>query len=125
MTVIHQAAPAATAIPGIAHATWAGADHGLSQLSVWRQTLAPGAGTPMHGHGCDEVVLCESGHGEVEVDGRVQAFGPRTTLTLPRGTTHRIVNTGAEPLEIVGLFGASPVPTWLPGGVEMALPWRT
>ena len=42
MNVIDQLSPAAAAIPGIRHATWAGQAEGLSQLSVWRQALAPG-----------------------------------------------------------------------------------
>ena len=42
--VLEQIRPAATPIPGVAHATWASAANGLGRLSVWRQTLAPGAG---------------------------------------------------------------------------------
>ena len=43
MYVLEQQRPAPAPIPGLAHATWAGHDEGLSQLSLWRQTLAPGA----------------------------------------------------------------------------------
>ena len=42
MYVIDQPRPQPTTIPGVAHATWAGSDEGLAQLSLWRQTLAPG-----------------------------------------------------------------------------------
>jgi quercetin dioxygenase-like cupin family protein len=125
MNVIEQTRPTPAPIPGLAHATWAGHDDGLRQLSVWRQTLAPGAATPPHSHDCDEVVLCQSGHGELHVDGRVQRFGAETTLVLPRGSLHQIFNVGAQPMEIIGVFGGTPVGTTLPDGSALELPWRT
>jgi quercetin dioxygenase-like cupin family protein len=125
MNVIQQTRPVSVAIPGIAHATWAGADDGLTQVSIWRQTLAPGAATPPHRHDCDEVVMCQSGSGELHVDGAVQRFGADSTIVLPRGKTHQIFNTGALPMELLAAFGATPVGTFLPDGEAIALPWRT
>jgi quercetin dioxygenase-like cupin family protein len=125
MIVIEQARPASSGIPGVDHATWAGAADGLSQLSVWRQTLAAGAATPPHGHDCDEVVLCERGRGEVHIDGQVHRFGASSTIVLHRGPLHQIFNTGDGPLEIVGVFGSTPVTTRAPDGEPLPLPWRT
>ena len=125
MNVIEQARPLATGLPGVAHATWAGAADGLTQVSIWRQTLAPGAATPPHRHDCDEVVLCQSGRGELHVDGEVQHFGGDSTIVLPRGKTHQIFNTGTLPMELLAAFGATPVGTFLPDGQAIALPWRT
>ena len=125
MYVIEQAQPIAAPIPGVAHATWAGQDDGLQQLSIWRQTLAPGAATPPHSHDCDEVVLCQSGWGELHVDGRAHRFGADSTLVLPAGRTHQIFSLGPMPLEIIGVFGATPVATFLPDGQALALPWRS
>lgn len=125
MKAIEQQAPAATALPGIMHTTWAGEADGLEQLSVWRQTMAPGAATPPHSHDCDEVVLCLAGWGEVHSEGEVLRFGADTTLVLPRGRVHQIFNTGPLPMEILGIFAATPVSTRLPDGQALALPWRS
>lgn len=125
MYITPQHAPAATPIPGVAHATWAGADEGLQQLSVWRQSLAAGAATPPHSHTCEEVVLCLAGDGELHTEGRVQRFGADTVVVLPRERVHQIFNTGAQPLQIIGIFGASPVTTHLPDGQALELPWRS
>jgi mannose-6-phosphate isomerase-like protein (cupin superfamily) len=125
MTVITQTGPVATPIPGVAHATWAGQDDGLQQLSVWRQSVAASAATPPHRHDIDEVVLCLSGRGELHVDGKVHTFRSGHTLVLPRESMHQIVNTGDQPLEIVGVFGGTPVQTYLPDGSALPLPWRT
>lgn len=125
MIVMPQTPPVPADIPGVAHSTWAGADDGLTQLSVWRQTLAPGAATPPHSHDCDEVVMCQTGRGEVHMDGEVHRFGAGSNLVLRRGPVHQIFNTGDVPMEIVGVFGATPVQTLLPDGQPLPLPWRT
>ena len=125
MYVVPQTRPSPAPIPGLAHATWAGRDEGLEQISIWRQTLQPGAATPPHRHDCDEVVLCEGGSGELHVDGEVHRFAARSTVVLPRGRLHQIFNVGTEPLEVIGIFGATPVGTFLPNGEALAVPWRT
>jgi quercetin dioxygenase-like cupin family protein len=125
MYVIDQPSPTPAPIPGLAHATWAGHDDGLQQLSLWRQTLAAGAATPPHRHDCDEVVLCLSGWGELHIDGQAQRFGADSTLVLPAGSEHQIFCVGPMALEIIGIFGATPVSTYTLDGQALDLPWRT
>ena len=125
MNVIEQTTPTQTPIPGLAHATWAGHDDGLTQLSVWRQTMAPGGATPPHQHDCDEVVMCHTGSGELHTEGRVQTFTASSTLILPKGRVHQFFNTGKVDMEITGVFAATPVVTRLPDGSALDLPWRT
>ena len=111
-------------IPGISHATWASADTGV-RLSVWRQSIAPGAATPPHVHDCDEVVMCLAGRGAAHIDGEVHPFGPRETVSLPRNKPHQLFNVGDAPLEVIAAFGDSPVRTHWPDGSELQVPWRT
>lgn len=125
MYVYQQSAPSPAPLPGIDHATWAGQQEGLSQLSLWRQSMACGGGTPPHHHDCDEVVLCVAGWGELRVNGEVHRFGANNTLVLPSGVPHQIVNVGPAPLEILGILASSPVNTYASSGEAMALPWRT
>jgi quercetin dioxygenase-like cupin family protein len=125
MNVIAQTRPAATPFEGIEHSTWAAAAEGLSQLSVWRQTLAPGAATPPHRHACDEVVMCLAGRGEVHSCGRVQRFGADTTLALPKHEVHQLFNIGDEPLQLLAVLASTPVHTELPDGETITLPWRS
>ncbi len=125
MKVLAPARPQASPIPGIAHVTRASHGDGLSSLSVWHQTLQAGAGTPVHRHDCDEVVMCTAGWGEVRSDGQVQRFTADCTVVLPAHREHQIVNAGPGPLEIVGVFSASPVVTRDPEGKALALPWQS
>lgn len=125
MRIIDQEKPTASALPGIAHSTWVGSEEGLAQVGMWRQSMAQGACTPPHSHDCDEVVLCLEGWGEVHAAGRKERFGPGQTIILPRGEVHQIFNAGEGMLETLGVFGATPVVTRLPGGEGIDLPWRT
>lgn len=54
---------------------------------------------------------------------RAKATG--SNLVLRRGPVHHIFNTGDVPMDIVGVFGATPVLTLLPDGQPLPLPWRT
>jgi mannose-6-phosphate isomerase-like protein (cupin superfamily) len=112
-------------LPGIEHTTLAGRDLGASHISMWRQSLAPGAATPPHRHDCEEVVLIESGRGKLHIDGRIVEFGPDSTLVLPAGCDHQIVNSGVEPLRTLAVFSATPVGTAFPDGQSIDLPWRS
>lgn len=125
MNVIANHRPEATPLPGVSHVTLAGHADGLAELSVWRQTMAPGAATPPHRHDCDEVVLCLSGWGEVHIDGRAERFGADCTIVLPAHREHQIFNTGPQPMETIGIFAATPVTTRAPDGTPLDLPWRS
>lgn len=113
------------ALPGLAHTTLAGVDNGLAHLSLWRQTIEPGAATPPHRHDCEEVVVVATGSGELHIDGRVERFGPDSTLAIPANVNHQILNTGSEPMNLVAAFSVSPVEVVLPDGSPLPLPWRS
>ena len=44
---------------------------------------------PPEQHDCFEVLLCESGHGVMELDGRSLAIGPGDLICIPPHTVHR------------------------------------
>ena len=113
------------ALPGIEHTTLAGADLGALHISMWRQSLAPGAATPPHRHDCEEVVLVESGRGQLHIDGRIVEFASDSTIVLPAGRDHQIVNSGDQPLKLLAAFSSTPVGTAWPDGRPVDLPWRS
>lgn len=63
-----------------------------------RQSLAPGAGTPIHEHDCEELFLVEEGHVTCQYIGRgSSAVQSRTaianqTIYIPPNWRHRIIN---------------------------------
>jgi quercetin dioxygenase-like cupin family protein len=125
MSVIRNSELPRSSIPGLEHRTLAGSANGLENLSIWKQTIAPGGGTPPHRHDCEEVVLVSEGEGEFRLDGKVHHFGPDTTIVIPRNVTHEIINVGDKPMELVGVLAASPVDIFFPDGQPIEPPWET
>ena len=70
-------------------------------------------------------MLCLGGSGEVHTAGAVRCFGMDCTVVLPKGPVHQIFNVGSMPLEIIGIFAATPVVTLLPDGQAIPLPWAS
>jgi mannose-6-phosphate isomerase-like protein (cupin superfamily) len=130
MSVTPNPVLAASPFPGILHATLAGSELGLKQLSIWQQILAPGAATPPHRHDCEEVVLCSAGRGELRfvnpegIDGKF-SFGAHQTVCIPRNALHQLVNSGRVPLHLVAVFSKTPVEVYLPDGEPVTLPWSS
>ncbi|HSV45755.1 MAG TPA: cupin domain-containing protein [Ramlibacter sp.] len=125
MNVIQNSQLPRAALPGIENVTLAGSQNGLKGLSIWKSSIAPGAATPPHRHDCEEVVLIQSGRGELHLEGHVHHFGPDTTLVVPRNAAHQIINSGDVPMELIGVFSVSPVPVFFPDGQPIELPWAT
>ena len=124
MTIHSDFEPVPTPIPGIAHRTLAGAEHGLSNLAVWIQRIDAGGATPPHRHDCEEVVVVQAGEGTLLLDGREHAFKAGDTVIVPRNALHQICNTGSGTLQLLAAFAAAPVQVELPDGTPLALPWQ-
>jgi quercetin dioxygenase-like cupin family protein len=125
MHVMSNQQPMPSAIPGISHTTLAGHEDGLSKLSVWQQSVAPGSATPPHRHDCEEVVICNSGTGELRLGEKTERFSRDMTVVIPANVEHQIINIGGDHLEFIAVFSMSPVLACLPDGAAIALPWRS
>ena len=125
MKVVSNAPLAPSPFPGIQHATLAGSQQGLSQLSLWQQIIDAGCATPPHRHDCEEVVLCLSGRGALLFGAHRLEFGPNNTVCIPRNELHQIINAGDEPLHINAVFSRSPVEAFFPDGQPIHLPWAS
>ena len=111
-------------LPGLRHQTIAGHRQGVESMEVWLQTIAPGAGTPVHRHACEEVVLILSGSGTCMVEGETAAFGPNSTLILKPDVVHQIVNTSNVEMKLVGILAMAPVRVKTADGQPLPLPWE-
>jgi quercetin dioxygenase-like cupin family protein len=91
---------------------------------MWMQTIAPGAGTPVHRHACEEAILILRGSGRLTVEGQDTDFGPNSTLLIPPDAVHQIVNTGSEDMFLVAALGQAPVRVCTADNQHMPLPWQ-
>ncbi len=111
-------------LPGLNHRTLAGPEHGLKSLEVWGQTIAPGAGTPVHRHACEEAIVILEGNGTLTINGEATNFGAHSTLIIPADTIHQIVNSGTTPMVIIAALSMAPVKVRHADDNPMPLPWQ-
>jgi mannose-6-phosphate isomerase-like protein (cupin superfamily) len=123
MPIIDNATITTFTLPGLVHQTVAGPAQGLKTLEVWLETIAPGAGTPVHRHACEEVLVILTGSGQATLAGQVQDFGPNHTLIVPPGVVHQVVNTGEKDMHLVAVLGTAPASATTPEGQPIPLPW--
>jgi len=96
----------------------------MKALEMWRQTIAPGAGTPVHRHDCEEAILILRGSGRLTIEGVDTDFGPNSTLQIPRNVIHQIINTGPEEMFLVAALSQAPVRVCTAENQHMPLPWQ-
>ncbi|KAL0459578.1 UNVERIFIED_CONTAM: Auxin-binding protein T85 [Sesamum latifolium] len=71
-------------IPGLSHTTVAGSlMHGLKEVEVWLQTIAPGAATPIHRHSCEEIFVVLKGSGTLYLASNSDQNHPGTPQAYP------------------------------------------
>src|SRR5262245_37299401 len=124
MTIHSLREPVPTPIPGVAHRTLAGAEHGLSCLAVWLQRIEAGGATPPHRHDCEEVVLVQAGSGTLILHDEPLPFRAGDTLIVPKNAVHQILNTGDAPLELLAAISTAIMHVELPDGTPLPLPWQ-
>ncbi|HNG94297.1 MAG TPA: cupin domain-containing protein [Acidobacteriota bacterium] len=124
MPVIQHSEIETFALPGLQHQTLAGRPQGVTTMETWMQTIEPQAGTPVHRHDCEEVIVVLKGSGIVTIDGQTTDFGPHSTLIVPPNAVHQLINTGEEPMFLVATLGMSPVRVETETGEVIPLPWQ-
>ncbi|GAA0161025.1 hypothetical protein LIER_17442 [Lithospermum erythrorhizon] len=107
--------------PGLSHTTVAGSlVHGFKEVEVWLQTFAPGSGTPIHRHSCEEVFVVLKGSGTLYLASNSHSKYPGTpqefpmfansTVHVPVNDVHQVRNTNSgEDLQVLVIISRPPV----------------
>jgi len=70
-----------------------------SKFVTGRLVLDPGQTPhPPHTHPEEEIMVIESGTGDIEVDGKITKVGPGSVMFTRPNVPHGIVNTGSTPI---------------------------
>jgi mannose-6-phosphate isomerase-like protein (cupin superfamily) len=110
-------------LPGLKHQTLASRAGGITSFEVWRQSIAPGAATPLHSHDCEEVIVFTAGAGVMRFADTETVCEAGTVLLCQPNELHQIVNTGVDELSLYGILAISPVPVMDENGEAIPLPW--
>lgn len=103
-------------IPGLAHITLVGRSHfNTERMEMWHETVAPGCGTPIHMHDCEEAFWIYQGSGGVirmqDEDGTVveQRIEENSTVVVPPNSRHQLWNEGSDSVKFVVAFDRPPL----------------
>lgn len=81
---------------------------GSHHLAMGLEVVDVGSEIPRHVHpDAEEILFIYDGQGRIEVGDDAQDIGPETTIFIPPGTWHRLINTGPEPLKLTWTFSPS------------------
>ncbi|MFO0890248.1 MAG: cupin domain-containing protein [Isosphaeraceae bacterium] len=76
-----------------------GVTPGCSSFVTGRFIIDPGKSPHVpHTHEDEEILIVESGHGEIVCDGKTTKVGPGSVMYSTPNVAHGINNTGSEPL---------------------------
>jgi quercetin dioxygenase-like cupin family protein len=79
---------------------------GATQLCLFEQWCAPGAGAPTHHHAVEEVLTVLAGQAEVWLDGERATLRAGQTLLVPAGHPHGFRNSGESTLHVQATLAA-------------------
>ena len=99
------------------------AANGASQLCVFEQWVAPGAGAPTHRHPVEEVLSVCEGEAEMWIDDARIIVPAGQSLIVPAGHSHGFRNCGTATLHIHAVLASPVFEATMEGTTEMARRW--
>ncbi|KAH0855905.1 hypothetical protein HID58_084166 [Brassica napus] len=93
-------------------------DSVVPRVEIWLQTFAPGSGTPIHRHSCEEVFVVLKGNGTLYLAETHGSFPGKPiefpvfangTIHIPINDAHQVKNTGQEDLQVLVIISRPPI----------------
>ena len=124
-TVVHSDQPREEWRPGVETRMHVSALNGATQLCIFEQWVAPGAGAPTHTHLVEEVLTVIAGEADMWIDEEHVVLSHGQALIVPAGRRHGFRNVWSATLHMHAVlaspileatFDGSPEPVrrWLP-----------
>jgi quercetin dioxygenase-like cupin family protein len=101
------------------------AANGATQLCIFEQWIAPGAGAPTHSHPVEEVLTVLSGEAEMWMGDLRTIVSTGQSLIVPAGRTHGFRNCGTTTLHIHAVLASAVFEATPEGATEMVRRWAT
>lgn len=110
--------------PGVETRMVVSAAAGATELCIFEQWVAPGAGAPSHSHPVEEVLTVCEGEADMWIGEAHLTVSAGQSLLIPPRQLHGFRNSGSEPLHVRAVL-ASPIFEALPeGAAEPVRRWE-
>jgi quercetin dioxygenase-like cupin family protein len=111
--------------PGVETRMLISAGNGATQLCIFEQWVAPGAGAPTHRHPVEEVLTVCEGEAEMWIEAERLTVPAGRSLIIPPGRNHGFRNSGSLTLHIRAVL-AAPIFEAIPEGTtEVTRRWQS
>lgn len=110
--------------PGVRSRMRVSARNGASQLCIFEQWVAPGAGAPTHSHPVEEVLTVREGEAEMWLDTDRVAVKAGQSLIVPAGRWHGFRNSGTTTLHIEAVLASPVFEARMEGASEVTRRWE-
>jgi len=101
----------------------ASAVNGATQLCIFEQWVAPGAGAPTHSHPVEEVLTVREGEAEMWIDEGRAVLTAGQSLIVPALRQHGFRNSGTTTLHIHAVLASPVFEAMMEGAAEMTRRW--
>ena len=99
------------------------ASNGATQLCIFEQWIAPGAGAPTHTHPVEEVLTVREGEAEMWMDQQRITVLAGQSLVVPANRVHGFRNSGTVTLHIHAVLASPVFEATVEGETEMTRRW--
>jgi quercetin dioxygenase-like cupin family protein len=123
--IAHQNSPREAWRPGVETRLLVAARHGATQLCVFEQWVAPGAGAPTHSHPVEEVLTVREGRAEMWMGEERIIVSAGQSLIVPAGRWHGFRNCGDGTLHLHAVLASAVFEAMMEGATEMTRRWDT
>ena len=109
--------------PGVETRMVVSARNGATQLCVFEQWVAIGAGAPTHSHPVEEVLTVRDGEAEMWIGDERTIVHAGQSLIVPAGHLHGFRNCGTVTLYIQAVLASPVFEAMMEGAAEMTRRW--
>jgi quercetin dioxygenase-like cupin family protein len=109
--------------PGVETRMRVSAVNGATQLCIFEQWLAPGAGAPTHSHPVEEVLTVLDGEAEMWLEEAQMVVLAGQSLIVPARRSHGFRNSGTTTLHIHAVLASAVFEQTPEGTTEMVRRW--
>jgi len=121
--IVHQDGSREPWRPGVETRMLISAANGATQLCLFEQWVAPGAGAPTHSHPVEEVLTVCEGEAEMWIEDRRIAIAAGQSLIVPAGRLHGFRNSGTATLHIQATLASPVFEAMMEGATEVTRRW--
>ena len=110
--------------PGVETRLIVAAVNGASELCIFEQWVAPGAGAPTHSHAVEEILTVRAGEAEIWLEDERMTLSAGQSVIVPARKNHGFRNSGSATLHLHAVLAAPVFEARAEGAADVTQRWQ-